>query len=507
MAKPATTTTAAPAPAPVPAPAPAPTATPAATNAPAAAEQQVDPWNVQGAIVDGKAQAINYDKLIEQFGTRAIDQALLDRFERVTGHKPHRFLRRGIFFSHRELDLILTRYEKGEPFYLYTGRGPSSDSMHLGHFIPFLFCKWLQDVFNVPIVIQLTDDEKFLFKQNLTVEQCFKFAQDNAKDIIACGFDPSKTFIFSNLDYVGGAFYHNMVRIAKCITTSTSRAAFGFTDSDNIGKLHFVTVQATPSFSNSFPHIFGARSDIPCLIPCAIDQDPYFRLTRDVAHKLNYPKPALIHAKFFPALQGSQSKMSASVDTSAVFMSDTAKKIKDKINKYAFSGGRDTIEEHRALGGDPDVDVAFQYLSFFLESDEELEQIRVAYKSGALLTGELKKKCIDVLSALVADFQARKAAVTDDVLRCYMDHSKPMPWAVANKYVNDGHIASSFELLKIADEDADAGGKKKGKKVKAPKPPKQPKEPKEPKATAPAPTAAAAPTATAPPATEAKKAQ
>lgn len=42
---------------------------------------------------------------------------------------------------HREFDKILDRYEQGKPFYLYTGRGPSSDSMHLGHMIPFMFTK------------------------------------------------------------------------------------------------------------------------------------------------------------------------------------------------------------------------------------------------------------------------------------------------------------------------------------------------------------------------------
>ncbi|KAI9219655.1 hypothetical protein BC828DRAFT_385598 [Blastocladiella britannica] len=429
------------------------------------AEQDVNPWDVKGAVVDGKVQAINYNKLIEQFGTKAIDEALLERFERVTGHKAHRFLRRGVFFSHRELDHILTRFEKKEPFYLYTGRGPSSDSMHLGHFIPFLFCKWLQDVFDVPIVIQLTDDEKFLFKQELTVEQCFKFAQENAKDIIACGFDLNKTFIFSNLNYVGGAFYHNVVRIAKSIPYSQSRGAFGFTETDNVGKSHFVSIQAAPSFSNSFPHIFGTRSDIPCLIPCAIDQDPYFRLTRDVAHKLGYPKPALIHAKFFPALQGSQSKMSASVDSSAIFMSDTPKKIKDKINKYAFSGGRETVELHRELGGDPDVDVSYQYLTFFLEDDADLAATYAAYKSGELLTGFLKQKCITVLSDVVAAFQTRKAAVTEDDLRAFMDSSRPMPWAVERGFVGES-LLSAWELLSIASD-----AKAKGKKARtAPKP-------------------------------------
>jgi len=59
---------------------------------------------------------------------------------------------------HRELNLILDRYEQKKPFYLYTGRGPSSDSMHLGHMIPFVFTQWLQDVFDCPLVIQLTGE-------------------------------------------------------------------------------------------------------------------------------------------------------------------------------------------------------------------------------------------------------------------------------------------------------------------------------------------------------------
>ncbi|KAI9261502.1 hypothetical protein BDA99DRAFT_547261 [Phascolomyces articulosus] len=388
------------------------------------AEQNVTPWEVEGAVVDGVQQAIDYNKLIDQFGTRPIDEALLERFEKVTGHKPHVLLRRGTFFSHRELGRILDRFEQKKPFYLYTGRGPSSDSMHMGHLIPFIFCQWLQKVFDAVIVIQLTDDEKFLFKQNLTVEKCREFAQKNARDIIACGFNPEKTFIFSDLDFVGGAFYHNVVRISRCINTNQSKKTFGFTDEDAIGKLHFVAIQAAPSFSNSFPQIFGENKNVPCLIPCAIDQDPYFRLTRDVAARLKYPKPALIHARFFPALQGPQTKMSASIDSSAIFMTDTPNQIKNKVNRYAFSGGGATVEEHRANGGNPDVDVSYQYLSFFLEDDEELKRIYDAYKSGEMMTGELKKRCIEVLQKIVGDFQKRRAEITEETIKYFMDGSR-----------------------------------------------------------------------------------
>jgi len=153
----------------------------------------------------------------------------------------------------------------------------------------------------------MTDDEKCLWK-DLALEECYKYTRQNAKDIIAVGFDVNKTFIFSDLKYVG-TMWPNIVKIQKCVTTNQVNNIFGFSEADNIGKIAFPAVQAAPSFSNSFPHIFGTRTDVPCLIPCAIDQDPYFRLTRDVAPRLGYLKPALIHSKFFPALQGPQTKM------------------------------------------------------------------------------------------------------------------------------------------------------------------------------------------------------
>lgn len=400
------------------------------------AEQKVTPWEVEGAVVDGQAVVIDYDKLIEQFGTNKITDETLKRFEQVTGHKPHHLMRRGVFFSERDLNTILTRYEYGLPFFLYTGRGPSSDSMHLGHMIPFMFTKWLQDVFDVPLVIELTDDEKFLFKQQLTIEDVKRFAKDNAKDIIAAGFDVNKTFIFSDLQFVGGAFYENVVRTSRQITISTAKSVFGFQDSDNIGKIHFASIQISTGFSTSFPTIFGVdHKPIPCLIPCAIDQDPYFRVSRDVAVKLKYPKPTLIHSKFFPALQGATSKMSASNATSTIYLSDTPAQIKNKINKHAFSGGRATKEEQEKYGGNPDIDVSYMYLSFFEEDDDKIAQVAADYRAGKLLTGELKKLCIEVLQDFANGFQSRRSAITDDVLAKFMNPNREFKWGTTERRV------------------------------------------------------------------------
>lgn len=384
---------------------------------PAEDEDFVDPWNVTSASDKG----IDYEKLTRKFGSSKIDDVLIERFEKVTGHKAHHLLKRGVFFSHRDMHTILNCHEQKKPFYLYTGRGPSSGSMHMGHLIPFLFTKWLQEVFDVPLVIQLTDDEKFLWK-DIKFEEALKLADENAKDIISLGFDKEKTFIFSDLNFIGQcpAFYQNMVRIQKCVTYNQVRGIFGFGDSDVIGKFSFPSIQAAPSFSSSFPFIFGGAKKIPCLIPCAIDQDPYFRMTRDVAPRLGFLKPALIHSTFFPALQGAKTKMSASDPNSSISLTDSAKMIKNKINKNAFSGGQTTVEEHRRLGGNCEVDIAYQYLTFFMEDDERLETIRKDYTSGAMLTGELKKELIDLITPLIMGIQESRKTVTDQVLQEFM---------------------------------------------------------------------------------------
>lgn len=385
-------------------------------NGKADEEDIVTPWNVATKNETG----IDYDKLIKRFGSSKIDGELLARFEKITGQKPHHFLRRGIFFSHRDMNTILNLYEQGKPFYLYTGRGPSSDSIHLGHLIPFMFCKWLQEVFRVPLVIQLTDDEKAIWK-NIKIEDAIKLAYNNAKDIIALGFKPENTFIFSNLEHIGNnpAFYQNMIRIQRSVTFNQVKGIFGFGDSDPIGKISFPPTQAAPAISGTFPFIFK-DAKVNCLIPCAIDQDPYFRMTRDVAPKIGYPKPALLHSIFFPALQGSKTKMSASDNNTAIFLTDTAKQIKNKINKHAFSGGQATIEEHRQLGGNCDIDISYQWLRFFLEDDEKLEQLRKGYTSGEILTGELKKELIEVLQPLVAAHQEARNKLTDEIVKQYM---------------------------------------------------------------------------------------
>jgi tryptophanyl-tRNA synthetase len=405
-------------------------------------EMVVNAFEVKGKI--------DYNKLVDKFGSKLIDKSLLDRIERLTVGRGtvkclHRFLRRDIFFSHRDMTRICDCLENNKPFYLYTGRGPSSGAMHLGHLVPFLFTKWLQQAFQCPLVIQMTDDEKFLFKGEYVdelgdnLDYFANLTTQNAKDIIACGFIKDKTFLFSDLDYVG-RMYPNIVRIWKAVTVNTVNGIFGFDGTSNIGKAAFPAIQAAPSFPSSFPIVLGAdrkngsfegdAHNMACLIPCAIDQDPYFRMTRDIAHKLvpkSHPldgKPALIHSKFFPPLQGAEGKMSSSDENSAVFLTDTPEVIERKIKEHAFSGGQNTKQLQEELGADLNVDVSYHWLRFFLEDDDELEKIGKDYSTGSgefWSTGKVKAHLVGVLKEIVGAHQQRRELVSEDVVREWME--------------------------------------------------------------------------------------
>ena len=388
-------------------------------------KQTVTPFNVD----TDDAAGVDYETLIKEFGCSKLLEETVQRFEKLFNIKAHHFLRRKIFFCHREFNKILDCIEFKKPYYLYTGRGPSNISLHLGHAVPFLFTKYLHDVFNCILVIQITDDEKFLYKKELKLDETIKMGFENVKDIIAFGFDLKRTFIFSDCNYIQH-IYKNTLKIQKQITYNQIKSLFGFNDSDNIGKISFPAVQCAPCLSDSFPHIFGDRKDAVSLIPCAIDQDPYFRLMRDIAQKLGYNKTCTIYGKFLPALQGLQTKMSSSAPNNKnptetiILMSDKPKEIKRKINKYAFSGGQATAEEQKIKGANLDVDISYRYLEFFLEDDVKLEEIAKKYKSGEMLTGEIKQELSNVLEKFVTDYQISRSKVTDEDVRKFMEIRK-----------------------------------------------------------------------------------
>lgn len=359
------------------------------------AKFQVTPWKVSGEV--------NYGKLIKEFGIEGISDKLWDRIKKHTKDL-HFMLRRGIFFAHRDLDWILNEYEKGNKFFLYTGRAPSG-KVHLGHMMPWIFTKWLQDKFNVELWFQFPDEEKFLFNKNLEFENIQKYLDDNMLDVIALGFNPKNTHFLIDTKHAN-LMYKEACKVAKKITFSMAKATFGLSEQSNIGIIFYTSMQAVPAF---LPSVLKKKK-IPCLIPHAVDQDPHFRLTRDILPRLGYYKPASIQCSFLPPLTGVMGKMSSSdAEQHVIFTTDSENQVENKIKKYAFSGGQATVAEHEKRGGIPERDVSFQYLKFLFEPDDKkLEKIYNDYKSGRLLTSELKEILIEKINAFLKQHQKKR---------------------------------------------------------------------------------------------------
>jgi len=360
---------------------------------------KVTPWEVTGEV--------DYDKLVKEFGVQKINDNILKRFEKIAGEQ-HFMLRRKVFFAGRDLKWLLDEYDKGNKFFLYTGRAPSGP-VHLGHVMPWVFTKWLQDKLGVELWFQFPDEEKYFFKQGLSMKDAQKWLEDNMLDVIALGYNPKKTrFLIDTKD--AGVMYRHACRVAKRLTFSMVKSSFGMGNDSNVGSIFYTSMQAVPAF---LPSVMKGKN-IPCLIPHAIDQDPHFRLTRDILPKLGYYKPASIQCSFLPPLQGTGGKMSASdASEQAIFTTDTPEIVENKIMKYAFSGGGMNLKEHREKGGNTEVDVSYQYLRMLLEPDDKkLEKIKKAYESGEMLTGELKKITINKINDFLKKHQAeRKKAV------------------------------------------------------------------------------------------------
>jgi len=357
----------------------------------------VTPWEVRGKV--------DYERLIREFGTQPLTEDLLQKMAKRTGDL-HPQLRRGLFFSHRDLDVVLDLYEKGIKFILYTGRGPSGP-VHIGHLVPWIFTKHLQDKFKTRLYFQMTDDEKFVVEDDLRLEDTVNFGHENALDLIALGFEPEDTFIIFDVQDID-LLYDIALEVAKRITYSTAKATFGFQDSTNIGWIFWPAIQAVPCFL----HKKLTGENVPSLIPAAIDQDPYWRVTRDIAQKLGYYKPAQIHCRFLPGL-GVGGKMSASEPETSIFTIDSPGVVKRKIWN-AFTGGKATVEEQRKFGADPYICTVFQYFSFLFEEDDaKLSERERKCKAGEILCGECKTDLVDRVNKFLAEHRRKREKARD----------------------------------------------------------------------------------------------
>ena len=344
----------------------------------------INPREVKGEL--------NYDKIEKNFEINEIDINLKRNIANLTGEL-HLFLRRDLVSFHRNLKLILSDYKSKKGFFLITGRGPSNN-MHIGHLIPFMMAKWLQDKFKVNLYIQLADDEKFLNKTH-PVDLIRKYTHKNILDIIALKFDMDRTFIFSNTDYIKN-FYPLALRIAKRMDIYRVSNDLGLSGCSNPGLNFYPTFQIAPMmFENK-------RS----LTVSGLDQDPYCKIENGIAKALNTHKSASILNRFVPSLTGMKGKMNASVPQSTLYLSDTKDSIKSKINKYLT---HKSLKTNKNKYNDPFQSIAFRMLYYFLEKDDtKIEELRREYINDEIYDNELNEIFADKMIEFMEVHQNNK---------------------------------------------------------------------------------------------------
>lgn len=321
--------------------------------------------------------------------------------------------KRGMFYSHRDFDSFYKKIRAGERSAIVTGLNPSA-TLQYGHRITFDTARFFQKEYGIPVYVPLSDDESYLSKKVKTRKEAVMNAVSLAADLLAFGFDKKLTKIVIDFNFT--EIFNIAVDLSRHVTMSEIKAVYGYKNEDNVGIHFYPAVQAAHVL---LPQMLNGVDNV--LVPIGPDEDAHLRLARDIAERSGYKKPAVIHNIFLPGLDGS--KMSKSKPESAIFFVDKEDVIRKKISK-AFSGGRDTEEEHRKYGGNPDIDVSFIYLSYFFLDEKETKKFREDYSSGKMLSGEIKKLFMEKAVKFNKEFQKKRRAVKfSDLKAMLLDNS------------------------------------------------------------------------------------
>ncbi len=332
-------------------------------------------------------------KLVEKFGAKEISSLKeIPDFYAFNNE---------LIYSHRDFDKFYKALKKGEKCAIVSGVN-ASGTLHIGHKVVFDTNLFFQKKYGVPVFIPISDDESYVSGKIDTQENAYKYSIKLAKEMLAYGFDPKNTFII--IDQIYTNIYNLAIKLSKKVTLSEIIASYGYKREDNPGLYFYPAVQSAHIL---LPQELRGIKNV--LVPIGPDEDSHLRIARDIASRAGYVKPSVLHIKFLPGIDGE--KMSKSRNN-YISLEDPEKILRKKANK-AISGGRDTAEEQRKHGGDPEKDMSCFYLTNLFLDKQESESLIEDYKSGKLLSGDVKKKFGDELVKFIGDFQKRVSKISD----------------------------------------------------------------------------------------------
>ena len=352
---------------------------------------EIDAWKSTAPDTE-KTEVVS--RLIKQFGLSAFTDSERKRFD-------HLMFRRGIVIANRDFRLIEERIKEGRPFIQMTGIA-CSGPMHMGHKVDidlFLYFKSM----GAKCYYCAADIDGYVSRPDEKVpslEKAKEIAVDNVADALALGISEKDIYVQSRKEQ---RYYEFAFELAKKFTFSTLYAIYG--KDYNPGKHSANMLQYSDILHQQLKEFNGP---MPSLTGIGVDQDPHARAVRDIAAKLSYGMvpPSFIYFSFQPGLQLGN-KMSSSESSTTIMFADTPEQVSRKI-KDAYSGGRDTLAEHRKLGGVPEADRAFQILRYHHPDDKFVNNTYEGFKSGEMASGELKDIVIEFTNSLLRRHQEKR---------------------------------------------------------------------------------------------------
>ena len=356
---------------------------------------KIDPWSSQ----DVK----DYGKLRDEFGIEPF-APLLRKIK-----NPSLLMKRGVVFGHRDFGRIIDAIDKNNKFVMLTGLMPSG-KFHLGHKMVADEIIYLQE-HGARTYLLVADIEAHNMRDK-SLEELREIAIDEyLVNYIALGLKPKNCDFYFQSDRStsarkSNAYYRLIGMASNRVTFNEMKAIYGDISPQ---KMMSALTQVSDILHPELPEFEGK---CPVVVPVGVDQDPHLRLTRDVASRMkgnnehDFIPPSSTYHVFMKGVNGG--KMSSSNPSSYIALTDTPEDARKKIMR-AFSGGGATLAEHKKHGGNPDVDVACQYLTIMFEPDDrKLRNMISGFRKGDIISGDLKGYLADKVVKFLKEHQKKR---------------------------------------------------------------------------------------------------
>jgi tryptophanyl-tRNA synthetase len=292
--------------------------------------------------------------------------------------------------------------DNNKPYAVMSGIKPTGD-FHLGTKMTADDMIYFQSLSKKATVFYAIADIEAYSDNGLSFEQTSKIATKNVADILALGLDPDRSVVYMQSEEL------RVMRLStifsRGVTNNMLRAIYG---ERQIGLYMAALVQAGDILMPQFPEFGGPK---PVIVPVGADQDPHIRLTRDLAaryhEEFGFIPPSAVYHRLMLGLGGNE-KMSKRSEDSLITLDDVPATGSRKV-LAAFTGGRDTVEEQRRLGGRADICPVYDLYRFhFAKDDAHVERVYNECVKGIRLCGECKQEAAGLVKNFLQDHHSRR---------------------------------------------------------------------------------------------------